>query len=152
MEEKNKITGTDWTLVESMVKQVYPDVHRLLSNDDVQDIIELSKKGILITADDEAEDEEGDLDFPLMEVMTAASLGFMTIQTAISYLQWEKNRPKQVVQPSTKDRVKRMLEDEEYIKRHPIEVKNELMRQKESINAALQRFFPEETDSEEKKE
>lgn len=144
MEQKTKITGTDWSLVDKMVRIVYPNVYRQLSVEDIQEIIKLSEQGILIKSE-EVEEDDGDLDFPIMEIMTAASLGFMTIQT---FLQWDKkNKTNSNVIP-TKDRVSRMLEDLEFFKNNPTEIKNELKRRKESINSAYKKLFPEENDSE----
>lgn len=148
MEQENKINEKDWSLIEDIADLVYAEAKDRATKRDIKEIERSIENG---TAQLKPNKEGGDLNAELSYI-PILTLGFTALDAALSYLHLERNRPKPLPKLSIKERVNRMLDDEEFAKSNPTEVKNELLRRKKKVEDALKRYFPDEDDSEEKNE
>lgn len=146
MQQKRFITNSDWSCVESIAKQIYAEEYVLLTKGDIQDI----KDCIENNEPFDNEDEGGDMDFPLGEIITAVGIGMTAIQTIIGYMSWRYPRTTPIPSPNrprvenARDFVGLMLDDNSYNKIYREEVKAELLRKRDEINSILDSMYPDE--------
>lgn len=142
MEKNGLLFSTDWDLVEEFAKKIYKNDMAVLTKSDVKEIEKAIEDGIIVY---DNKNETGEMNFLTGSVVSVVTIGFMAIQTVLSYVTWRYPKKTNTTISDHFESIKEPKKVSDYIdmiikqygdKLKP-EIRNELLKNKEVFNNLL---------------